>query len=412
MKLKLFLTTGFVGAAAAFLTAAAAAPAQASPFVYVTNFSSGNVSQFAVGSGGLLAPLSPPTAPAGGGASRIAISPDGKTAYATAVVGVFQYEVGAGGELRPKSPPSVPAGNVPRDVAVSPDGKSVYVANFGDEDEGPPPSISQYDIGPGGTLSPKTPASVDSCEAAAIAISPDGKDVYVGCGRDKQIVDYAVGSDGTLSVKSSIEDDTFPSDVVVSPDGKSVYAGFVGISQYDVASGGELSPKNPPTVGGDRVDGNLALSPDGRSLYASNVPGNGFAGNQIDQYDIAADGSLSPKSPPTVATGDYPRGLALAPDGRSLYAANFGSDEVAQYTVGSGGALSPKSPPTVSVGRGPWGIAVTAAPAMPTAKRQCKRGGWRTFQRFRNQGQCIAFVNHHDRAVRGSRWRSRLRTSG
>jgi hypothetical protein len=30
----------------------------------------------------------------------------------------------------------------------------------------------------------------------------------------------------------------------------------------------------------------------------------------------------------------------------------------------------------------------------PTTKDQCKNGGWRDFPKFKNQGQCIAFVNH------------------
>jgi hypothetical protein len=29
----------------------------------------------------------------------------------------------------------------------------------------------------------------------------------------------------------------------------------------------------------------------------------------------------------------------------------------------------------------------------PTSKEQCKNGGWQEFQQFKNQGQCIAFVN-------------------
>ena len=30
----------------------------------------------------------------------------------------------------------------------------------------------------------------------------------------------------------------------------------------------------------------------------------------------------------------------------------------------------------------------------PTAKSQCKHGGWKTFGSFRNQGQCVAFFEH------------------
>jgi hypothetical protein len=37
------------------------------------------------------------------------------------------------------------------------------------------------------------------------------------------------------------------------------------------------------------------------------------------------------------------------------------------------------------------------APVLPTSKDQCKHGGWRNFPQFKNQGQCIAFVNHQAR---------------
>ena len=34
----------------------------------------------------------------------------------------------------------------------------------------------------------------------------------------------------------------------------------------------------------------------------------------------------------------------------------------------------------------------------PTSKAECKKGGWRRFTNpsFKNQGQCVAYVNHHD----------------
>ena len=42
---------------------------------------------------------------------------------------------------------------------------------------------------------------------------------------------------------------------------------------------------------------------------------------------------------------------------------------------------------------------VLQAPAVvPTKKADCKKGGWKAFTdpTFRNQGQCVAWVNHHD----------------
>jgi hypothetical protein len=40
----------------------------------------------------------------------------------------------------------------------------------------------------------------------------------------------------------------------------------------------------------------------------------------------------------------------------------------------------------------------------PTAKSQCKNGGWRNFTSpsFRNQGQCVAWYEHHRTAPNGS----------
>jgi hypothetical protein len=38
-------------------------------------------------------------------------------------------------------------------------------------------------------------------------------------------------------------------------------------------------------------------------------------------------------------------------------------------------------------------VTVVDAPSLPTSKAQCRDGGWRDFgARFRNQGQCVAFV--------------------
>src|SRR4051812_39548614 len=43
---------------------------------------------------------------------------------------------------------------------------------------------------------------------------------------------------------------------------------------------------------------------------------------------------------------------------------------------------------------------VTEVPLVgpPTSKDQCKNGGWQTFNNpsFKNQGQCVSYVNHHD----------------
>jgi hypothetical protein len=44
------------------------------------------------------------------------------------------------------------------------------------------------------------------------------------------------------------------------------------------------------------------------------------------------------------------------------------------------------------------GVLQVPAPVVPTKKADCRKGGWKTYTdpKFRNQGQCVAWVNHHD----------------
>src|SRR5262245_15892033 len=91
------------GVVATVVFFAAAAHAQAEPFVYVTT--SANVAQFDVGAGGLLSPLTPASVPADLGPEGVAVSHDRTSAYATNGDSgtVSQYDVGAGGALSPKT---------------------------------------------------------------------------------------------------------------------------------------------------------------------------------------------------------------------------------------------------------------------------------------------------------------------
>ena len=53
------------------------------------------------------------------------------------------------------------------------------------------------------------------------------------------------------------------------------------------------------------------------------------------------------------------------------------------------------APPADSINIGGHGglVVVDAQPPLPTSKDQCKNGGWRQFgSMFKNQGQCVAFV--------------------
>ena len=54
----------------------------------------------------------------------------------------------------------------------------------------------------------------------------------------------------------------------------------------------------------------VAVSPDGGSVYVTN-----HFSNTVSQFDVGVDGTLQPKSPAMVAAGDGPAGVAASPDG-------------------------------------------------------------------------------------------------
>lgn len=69
----------------------------------------------------------------------------------------------------------------------------------------------------------------------------------------------------------------------------------------------------------------LALAPVGAgafssSAYVVNFISSGAGG--ISQYDVGTGGALSPKATPTVAAGNGPFAIAVSPDGKSVYVTN------------------------------------------------------------------------------------------
>lgn len=371
------------------------------------------VSEFGIGAGDLLSPLSPPTVPTGGSGSpqAVAVSPDGRSAYVVnlgplpppfgnGTGSVSEYDIDpATGALSPKTTSSVPAGGFAEAIAVSPDGRNAYVAN-GDS------TVSQYTIDTGtGALSPMTPATVpDAGFGSSVAVTPDGKSVYVAtlAGSVSQYdVDPATGA---LTAKSPATIDTggAPRGVAVTPDGKSAYVTDSSggrVLQYSIDPvTGSLSPKAPLSAAAGSQPYGIAVSPDGRSAYVTNATFDGAPSDTVSQYNVdPVTGLLSPKTPATVPAGTAPVAIALTAEGANAYVADVSdpTSGVSQYSVDpTTGDLSPKTPAIVSAGILPVDVAVSAGP-VPTSKEQCMHGGWRNFPQFKNQGQCISFVEHH-----------------
>jgi DNA-binding beta-propeller fold protein YncE len=114
----------------------------------------GTVSQYGVGADGTLTALSPATVQTDAGASAIAVSQDGKSAYTANAGGndITQYSVApTTGALSFKFPENVNAGGGPQAIALT--SASAYVANFNDN------TLSLLDVAANGMLTPKSPAT-------------------------------------------------------------------------------------------------------------------------------------------------------------------------------------------------------------------------------------------------------------
>jgi DNA-binding beta-propeller fold protein YncE len=297
-------------------------------------------------------------------------------------------------------------------VAVSPDGDNVYVAGAGGG------AVSVLDRGADGSLAFSaciggTDSGVDAqCSTSAgvltpeaVAVSPDGKDVYV---LDHGQIDvFARGSSGALGWAGCVGDADqtgcaatapghtlypyhYPGAIVVSPDGDEVYTATDdgggpngAIDEFARAANGSLTAIGCIDAAGGTESGcatqssaivaagSLAISPAGY-LFAG-------AGDAVASFKIAGNGALSAVScigdaGGCISHGDLdgangsPNALAVAPDGSTLYAAAHASAAIDELSTTSGvlrslgcvgGSASSGCGATVTPVCGPTGLAVS-----------------------------------------------------
>jgi DNA-binding beta-propeller fold protein YncE len=207
-----------------------------------------------------------------------------------------------------------------RDVAVSPNGKFVYVADFEDSVLWFSRSGTDGSLAFQGCVASKGGNDIGCSELAAnslalprsLALSPDGSSLYVANETSDTVVRFSVGGDGALSFASCVEDDdAFDS----------------GCTQ--VATSLDLPLR-------------VVVSPDGGSVYATsgsseNSTLNHFSASlaPIGCYREDATNGCTKLAPLWV-----PYGMGVSPDGKFLYVTSVGRDAIGWFKRGSGGALS------------------------------------------------------------------------
>jgi len=330
------------------------------------------------------------------GPNSVAVSPDGRNVYATSLdsnaITTFARngssgaltQASGGGCIASVATTGCTAGrglDGPDVVTVSPDGRNVYVGAF----KGNAVAVFTRDPSTGALAQP---AGANGCISYApgaecagglalgapegMAISPDGDNVYVAAALSSALdvftrnpstgaLAQAGGAAGCL-VQTALAGCTTAMElggadaVAVSPNGDDVYVTSVlsdSVTSFTRAPTTGQLVQQPGTsacviyvlaVGcslGQALSApeGLAISPDGASVYAA-----AFGSGAIDVLDRAESGALTQKPrrpgcltmgvPQSCSPGRGLRGassIAVSPDGRYVYAAAFASNAVTVF---------------------------------------------------------------------------------
>jgi 6-phosphogluconolactonase (cycloisomerase 2 family) len=274
---------------------------------------------------------------------------------------------GPGGKLTPVAGSPFPSGgSTPLSLTVHKD--LVYVANQAAPFANPAskPNLMGFRLAANGKLTPISGSKIEFPAGqgpAQVEFSPDGQTVAVTSGFQSEeasrIRAFKEQADGTLK-----EGPGSP----IQPKGASGVVGFswstaserifvsnfrgsaVTVFDIDRATGGV---KQLGEAYGDNEKAACwtAIAPDGKTLYVAN-----FVSNSISAFDVEADGKLTllattkrrgPSSPDT-------KDLEVSKDGKFLYAIGSGAKEIAAFKIGPKGMLTelPAEMSPMKIGKG------------------------------------------------------------
>lgn len=194
------------------------------------------------------------------------------------------------------------------------------------------------------------------------ADAPGPKAVYVTHWASDTIAEFATNSDGSLrgpAISISVPAGTHPQGSLRSRDGKWLYVGNWGtadITPFRIEDDGRLTAF--PSAAGPApkpvTPSGIALSPDGKHLYTANFS-DGHDGT-VSHYTVSGDGL--PHGVTTIpAHGLATTGLAITPDGHTLITANSGSGDISTFRIAADGSLTWVK--TLATGGGAFSVAVT-----------------------------------------------------
>ena len=323
-------------------------------FAFVTNSGSGTVSVFAVSSTGMMSPVSGSPFAAGAGAEFMAFDAMHKVLFVSnqgaGNVSAFSVNT-ATGMLTAVSGSPFPTGSRPTGVAVDPMGRFVFVANQASS------SISVFNIGANGALTPVAGSPFAATNPFGMAVNPAGTVLFANNFPDSQTADlntvssFQIGADGALSPIAGSPFSTansagFASSVGLAMDPMGSFL-FVGdhmaqaVVPFSVSSTGTLAPVMSLPAAAPSCNGSchnnplrVAVHPSSQFVFATNVQAGTVSTFKVTNGALTSMGD--------VPTGQHPFGVALDPSGGFLFVVNNVDNTVSAFSVNmSSGMASP-----------------------------------------------------------------------
>ncbi len=323
--------------------------------------------------------------PTGGAASAMLLAPDGTELFIanSATNNISAYTVKSDGTLAAASGTSS-TGMTPLNMAMDAAGHFLFVANQGSQIDPASGTVSVFAV-QGTTLtavagSPfpaAAPGAPTGPGPAGLAVTPDGKFLYVANQFDSTVTKFSVDASGVLTQGPVVAVGTTPATAAVTSDGGFLYVGNAStISAFSICNQVVINCTDPNSPDGSltAVAGSpfsagiepiaILPSPSGKFLFAINRQS-----NQISEYKIATGtGVLTPNSQASISTGAHPTGGAIrvgtttlsATGGITvyLYVPNLGGSSVSVYSFDSTlGTLGLVGGPVTTPGGQPSAVA-------------------------------------------------------
>ncbi len=246
------------------------------------------------------------------------------------------------------------------DMAISPDGLAAYVLGTG--------RVSQYRFGSSGFM-PLSPEILITRGMTSALVGPSGDwSIWAPIGGpDTQLLTLPIAADRTLNTSpiSSVVGAGQIQSLALNATGSRLYAqaatGRVGqhILQFQVDANGALTPLSPPSLASVGND-HMLITRDGNCLFSPVIHKNTIRPQDgaIATFRIQDDGTLMPSTPAVQDVLRSLSGIAVTPDSRYLITVHASDNRLYVYRITSSCSLSMVGDFHDTGGMTPYGLVI------------------------------------------------------